>query len=78
MGIDVIWSQLQGLSIFRNRLLGFTVFFQERTIAIVRLRGLRRQTNGGFTFSSRLVVVTELVQKIRVTGMIFGVVRLDL
>ena len=77
VGVDVSRIQLQSLSIFRDCLFWLSVFFQERTIAIVRLRRLWRQTNGRFTFSSGLVLATELVQKIGVAGMIFSVLRLD-
>src|SRR5436190_10405856 len=77
VGVDVSWVQRQGLSVVGNRLFAVAVFFQERAIAIVRLRRVRRQTNGRFTFRSRLVLATELVQKIGVAGMIFSVARLD-
>ena len=59
--IDVGRIQLQSLSILRGCLFRLSVFFQERTIAIVRLRRLWRQTNGRFRFRSRLVFATELV-----------------
>src|SRR4029453_4012140 len=77
VSVDVIWIILQRLAIFRDCLFWLSVFFQERAIAIVRLRRLWRQTNGRFTFRSRLVLATQLVQKMRVAGMIFSVLRLD-
>src|SRR5436190_12992047 len=77
MGVDVARIQLQSLSIFRDRLFWLPMFFQERTITVVRLRRLWRQTNGSFTFRSRLVLETKLVQNIGVSGMIFSVLRLD-
>ena len=77
MGINVGRIQLQSLSIFRACLFWLSLSFQERTIAIARLRRLRRQTNSRLTFTCRLVLATQLVQKIGVAGMIFSVLRLD-
>src|SRR5204862_7683709 len=77
MAIEVIWIELQRLPILRNRLVRFAVLFKESTIAIVRLRGARRQADGRLTFNSRFVLAAKLVQEIRVAGMIFSVVRLD-
>jgi hypothetical protein len=76
MGINVGRIQLQSLSIFRDCLFWLSMSFQERTIAIVRLRrlGARRIA---VSHSSRLVLATQLVQKIGVAGMIFSVLRLD-
>ena len=77
VSIEVIGIILQGLAIFCDCLFWLSVFFQEGAIAIVRLRRLRRQTNSRLTFRSRLVLATELVQKIGVAGVIFSVLRLD-
>src|SRR5262245_66535853 len=73
VSVDVIWIALQRLAIFRDCFLWLPVFFQERAIAVVRLRRLGRQTNGCLTFSCGLVLSIELVQEIRVARMIFRV-----
>src|SRR6476620_10739185 len=77
VGVDVGRIQLQSLSIFRDCLFWLAMSFEKRTIAIVRLRRLRRQTNSGLTLTCRLVLAAQLVQKIGVAGMIFSVLRLD-
>jgi len=61
VSVDVSRIQLQSLPIFRDCLFWLSVFFQERTITIVRLRRFWRQPNRRFTFSSSLVLATELV-----------------
>src|SRR5215510_10195109 len=77
VSVDVIWIVLQRLAIFRDCFLWLPVFFQERAIAVVRLRRLRGQTNGRLTFSCGLILSIELVQEVRVARMIFSVARFD-
>src|SRR5262249_22060046 len=77
VSIDVIWIILQRLAIFRDCLFWLSMFFQERAIAVLRLRRLRRQTNSRLTFSCGLVLLADLVQEKRVAGMIFSIARLE-
>src|SRR5439155_6985938 len=77
MRIDQTGIELQRLAIVRNCFLEFAAFFQERAVTVVRLRGLGGQSNRGFGFDSRLVVVTKLLQKISVAGVILGIIGLN-
>jgi hypothetical protein len=61
----------------RNCFVDFAMFFQKGAIAVMRLRGLGSQSNGGFAFGSCALIVTELLQKISIARMILGVVRLN-
>ena len=60
-----------------NCFLDFAMFFQERAIAVVSLGGLGGESNGRFGFGSRLIVVTELFQKISIARVILGIIGLN-
>src|SRR4030095_3098410 len=77
VGVDVIWIVQQRLAIFRDCLFWLPVFFQERAIAIVRLRRLRCQTNGRLAFSCSLILSIQFVQEIRVARMILRIAGLN-
>ena len=68
---------LQSLPILFNCLFQFSMFFQERAIAISGLGGLWRETHGGFALRRRRLGATELFQKVDMTGVVLGVVGID-
>src|SRR5437867_4832199 len=77
MGVNQTCIGLQSFSVLRNCFVDFAMFFQEGAIAVMRLRGPGRQSNGGFAFGSRLLIMTEVLQKISIAGVILGIVRID-
>src|SRR5205814_10591472 len=72
---EMIWIIPQRLAVFRDGLFWRSVFFQERAVAIVRLRRPRLQTHSGLAFSCGLFFATKLLQQVRVARMVFGVRR---
>src|SRR4029078_707701 len=77
VSVDVSRIQLQSLSVFCNCLFWLSVFFQECTVTVMRLRRFWRETNRSLRLRSRLFLSAELIQKISIAGMIFGVLRFD-
>ena len=77
MRIDQTCIGLQRLSVVRNCFVDFAMFFQEGAIAVMSLRGLGSQSNGGFAFGSSSLILTELLQKIDIPRMLLSIVRLN-